>query len=97
MTATKRSRTLCKDEALSHQLRHKVVKGNRALYAYYKIIKREFVNCNKQMALYKTLIRSLVSYGREMFTAMLEVVERNVQSKIYEPVKENTITSLNAH
>lgn len=80
---------------MAQEIRHRLIKGNKALYALNNIFKSKLVNKNTKTLIYKTLIRPVITYGCETWTLtnkteeMLAVFERKILRKIYGPVNEN--------
>lgn len=75
------------------EIRHRITKGNRALYALHKTLKSKIIDKKTKVTVYKTLIRPVVTYGCETWTLtrrleeMLDTFERKVLRKIYGPVR----------
>jgi hypothetical protein len=68
---------------------------NRAYYVLHPILKSQSVHRNTKIIIYKTLIRSIITYGAEAWTMSSEtgkrlaVFEREVLRKLLEAIKIN--------
>ena len=71
--------------------------GNKAYYANRQLVNSSLMSRNSKLQIYRTLVRSVVTYGSESWTLTMEeeralaVFERKVLRKIYGPVKENDL------
>lgn len=78
------------------KIRNRIMKGNRTLYALHETMKSKLIQRNAKVAIYKTLIRPVVTYGCETWTLtkktedILAMFERKVLRRIYGPVREDT-------
>jgi len=67
-------------------------KGNKAYYANAKLIKLKFLKKNSKTKIYKTMIRTVITYSSETWTLTakdennLRIFERQILRKIYGPV-----------
>lgn len=50
---------------ITHEISHRLVNGNRALYAVYKFIKFNLIQIQTKVTVYKTLIRLVAICGCE--------------------------------
>jgi len=77
------------------EIKSKIAVGNKCYFALGAIIKRRSISQSIKIQLYKTIIRSAVTYGAETWTLtsktekMLMTRERKLLSKIYGPTKQN--------
>jgi hypothetical protein len=68
--------------------------GNRAFYANRKVLNSKSTSRSCKMKIYKTLIRSIVTYGSETWTLTSEIenalrtFERKILRKIFGPVQD---------
>ena len=80
---------------ISHEIRRRIVLGNRAFYANSKILKSRLIDRTTKVKVYETLIRPVVTYGCEAWTLSasdtnaLRVFERKVMRRIYGPVNDD--------
>jgi len=56
------------DNKMNIEIAERIVKGNKAYYAYAKLIKLKFLKRNTKMKIYKTIIRPVVTYSSETWT-----------------------------
>jgi hypothetical protein len=68
--------------------------GNKAYYANRQLVNSSPISRNNNLQIYRTLVRSVVTYGSKSWTLSMEekralaVFERSLLRKIYGPVKE---------
>jgi hypothetical protein len=69
--------------------------GKKAYYTNRQLFNSRLVSRNSQLQIYRTLVRSVVSYGSGSWTLTMEeeralvVFERKILWRIYGPLKEN--------
>jgi len=77
----------------SSEIQARILSGNRCYYAYRKLIKSRVLNRSSNLKIYKSLIRSIVTYGCEAWTLTnrdeqyLRIFERRILRKIFGPVQ----------
>ena len=77
------------------EIKSKIAIGNKCYYALRPTIKRRSISQSIKIRLYKTIIRSAVTYWAETWTLtsktekMLMTWERKILRKMYGPTKEN--------
>jgi len=77
------------------EIESKIAVGNKCYYALGPSIKRRSISQSIKIRLYKTIIRSAVTYGAETWTLtsktekMLMTWERKILRKICGPTREN--------
>lgn len=87
--------TFDSDEVI--EIRKRITTGNSAFYSLMPIMKSRNVHRKTKIKLYKTLIRTVATYGSESWTLtnknadMLDIFERKILRKIYGPTNEDGI------
>ena len=77
------------------EIRERIVKGNKALYANRAFFKSKLVSRKSKLKLYWSVIRPVVVYGcetwglKESIIRRLSVFERNILRKMFGPTKED--------
>ena len=75
----------------------RIIAANRAFYANVKLIKSKLVSKAAKLAIYKTLIRPVLTYSAEVWTLTsneektIATFERKILRKIFGPVKEHGV------
>jgi hypothetical protein len=83
------------DNSVEKEIQRRILAGNRTYFAAIKLFKSRLLSRATKILLYKTLIRSVVSYGAESWMMMkkeeqaLLIFERKIFRRIYGPKYEN--------
>jgi hypothetical protein len=78
-------------------VKERIQAGNKAYFANNKLFKNKLISRSTKMQIYRTIVRSVVTYGSETWTLptaeenALRIFERKILHKIYGPVMENGI------
>ena len=84
------------NNTLEEEIRERIVKGNKALYANRSLFKSNLVSRKSKIKLYWSVIRPIVVYGcetwilKESIIQRFSVFERKILRKIFGPTKEDT-------
>jgi hypothetical protein len=79
--------------SISSEIQARILSGNRCYYAYGKLMKSRPLNRSSKLKIYKSLIRTVVTYGCEAWTLTnrdeqhLRIFERRILRKILGPVQ----------
>jgi len=82
------------DNLIEEEIKERIAAGNRASFAYQKILQRKLISKKTKMKLYKTLIRPVVVYGAECWVLTenikqkLLVFERKILRRIFGPTQK---------
>ena len=83
------------NNTLEEEIRGRIAKGNKALYANKKVFKSKLVSGKSKLNLYWSVIRPTVVYGyetrvlKESIIQRLSLFERKILRKIFGPTKED--------
>ena len=83
---------------VSHEIKKRIMAGNRAYFANIKLITSRSISRATKMKIYKSLIRTVVTYGSETWNLSasdankLRIFERKVIRKIYGGISADGIT-----
>jgi len=83
------------NNTLEEEIRERIVKGNKALYANRALFKSKLVSRKSKLKLYWSVIRPVVVYScgtwvlKESIIKRLSVFERKILRKIFGPTKED--------
>jgi hypothetical protein len=78
-------------------IKERIQAGNKAYYVNLQMLQSKIIYRRSKLQIYKTLIRSVVTYGAEIWTLTvteenaLRRLERKVLRKIYGPVMDNGV------
>jgi hypothetical protein len=79
---------------IEEKIQSRTAAGNRACHANKKLLTNKLLSKNSKMSVYKTIIRSVVTYGSETwmmnitYKEKLKIFERKILRSIYGPVQD---------
>lgn len=85
------------ENKISQEINRRIMLGNRAYHANFKMLKSKLLSHKTKTTIYKTLIRPVVTYGCEAWTLTvkdmnaLKIFERKMIRRIYGPVREGDV------
>ena len=59
---------ICNDSRIGKEIQRRMVAGNKAYFAAVSLFKSRLLSRATKILLYKTLIRTVVTYGTEVWT-----------------------------
>jgi hypothetical protein len=77
--------------SISNEIQARILSGNRCYCAYGKLMKSRALNRSSKLKMYRSLIRPVVTYGREAWTLTnqdeqhIRIFERRILRKIFGP------------
>ena len=81
--------------SIKEEIRLRIQAGNRSLFANKKLLTNKDLNAASKLQIYKSIIRSTVTYGCETLAMTITeqnhllVFERRILRKIYRPTLDN--------
>ena len=87
---------ICNDNGIEKEIQRRMVAGNKAYFAAISLFNTRLLSRATKILLYKTLIRTVVTYGAEIWTVTrkgeeeaLLIFKRKMLRRIYGPKYEN--------